>query len=92
MRLADKASIAWLDGSSASVLQATKDLNVPNADGLMVLKVPALKQYGHVHFAPLQHLKCAGTILRHMNTVVEAMMPALPFLMLRQTDRSKPCV
>ena len=47
MRLVDEASVAWLDGSSAIFLQATTDLNVPNADGLTVLKVPALQQYLH---------------------------------------------
>ena len=42
-RLVDEASVAWLDGSSATVLQAARDLNVPNADGLTILKVPALQ-------------------------------------------------
>ena len=42
MRLVDPAAFAWLDGSNATALQATKDLHVPQADGLIVLKVPAL--------------------------------------------------
>ena len=42
MRLVDEVSIAWLGGSSATVLQATRDLIVPNADGLTVLKVPGM--------------------------------------------------
>ena len=52
MRLVDQASIAWLDGCSATGLQATRDLDVPNADGLTVLKVHTLlyARVHHVHF------------------------------------------
>lgn len=52
MRLVDTASFAWLDGSSGTALQATRDLSVPQADGLMVLKVPALQLYKHLSCAP----------------------------------------
>lgn len=39
MRLEDTASFAWADGSNATCLQATRDLVVPNSDGLVILKV-----------------------------------------------------
>lgn len=67
MRLVDTASFAWLDGSSATALQATKDLSVPQADGLMVLKVPALQLCKHASCGS-QEAESPQPILRCMNT------------------------
>ena len=39
MRLEDTACFAWADGSNATRLQATRDVVVPNSDGLAILKV-----------------------------------------------------
>lgn len=86
MRLVDPAAFAWLDGSSATALQASRDLSVPQADGLMVLKVPALQLYKHASCTPSESWKGSQTISRCMNTVTEATVLSVTALMHRQTE------
>lgn len=39
MRLVDKASLVRADGPSATTVQATRDIVIPDSDGLVVPKV-----------------------------------------------------